>query len=164
MRLYCSTEIALRTQQCLFPSCCSAALQPGQKALKRVTRDISILKKKQVNLSLLLCCLWLMCVCVWGGYFCKTLTDKQDKLAVTWLSWWCHKSTVFNRIIFWSQILRKEDVLSMHSPFPPMSVSCLSYTFSLGKEGIDNSFMWGTWEDCGYSDTKEREVFLRADT
>lgn len=78
MCLYCCTEIALWTQQCLFPSCCSVALQPGQKALKRVTRDISILKKKKVNLSLLLCCLWLMCVCVCGGViFAKLLQTNK---------------------------------------------------------------------------------------
>lgn len=28
-------------------------------------------------------------------------------LAITWLSWWCHQSTVFNQIVFWLQIFSK---------------------------------------------------------
>lgn len=94
MHLGSHTEIALWTQQCLFLSCCAVVPQSKKQALKWVTEDISILKRykeNKVHLSLLLYWLWLMCMSGQGGepHFCKDLLDKQGKLAVTWLSWWC---------------------------------------------------------------------------
>lgn len=157
MCFYCCTEIALWTQQCPFLSCCSIALEPKQKALKWVSWDISILKRKKVNLSPLLYCLWLVRICG-GNYFCKSLADTQDKLAVTWLSWWCQQSTVFNQIIFWCQIFRKLILKkNTHLTNPPMSMSWLSYRFSLQKWGVDNSFIWSTWQECSYNDDKRKD-------
>lgn len=97
------------------------------------------------------------CVC-WGEpYFCKDLLDKQGKLAVTWLSWWCQQSTVFNQIAFWLQICSKS-----------FSKGCIGSTPTCPFHGFPSPFPYKdkqqiihffkvTWEDCNYNDCKRRK-------